>query len=244
MTQPKEPEQIPWQRQTPDGQVLLSMPWEVFVLCVALLSIANMFVTLVLVLFARNPDLEQVVAIMDAILVVIFLVDFVRRLRVAVDDRAYLIGGGGWLDLISIVPMLRIARALRILRVGRVVRRMGGAEAAVRLFFANKAAGGLYVVILLGLLVLEFGSLAVLFAEAAAEDGNIKTAQDAFWYSIVTMSTVGYGDRYPVTGLGRLFGSVIIVVGVGVFGTLTGFLANAFLAPAKNDAPESEVDGA
>lgn len=243
MAQPKEPERIPWQRQTPDGQVLLSMPWEVFVLCVALLSIANMFLSLFLVLFARNPDIEQVIAIMDTILVVIFLVDFVRRLRVAVDDRAYLIGGRGWLDLISIVPMLRIARVLRILRVIRVIGRMGGAETAVRVFFANKAAGGLYVVILLGLLVLEFGSLAVLFAEAGAEDANIKTAQDAFWYSIVTMSTVGYGDRYPVTELGRLFGSVIIVVGVGVFGTLTGFLANAFLAPAKKDGSESEVDG-
>jgi voltage-gated potassium channel len=54
------------------------------------------------------------------------------------------------------------------------------------------------------------------------------------WYTVVTMSTVGYGDQYPVTELGRLFGSLVIVVGVGVFGTLTGFLANAFLAPRRD----------
>jgi Ion channel len=47
----------------------------------------------------------------------------------------------------------------------------------------------------------------------------------------VTMSTVGYGDRFPVTNLGRVIGAIIIIVGVGLFGTITGFLANAFLAP-------------
>ena len=68
------------------------------------------------------------------------------------------------------------------------------------------------------------------------------TAGDALWYVIVTMSTVGYGDRYPVTEIGRMFGVVIIVVGVGVFGTLTGFLANAFLSPSDAAADhESEA---
>lgn len=57
-------------------------------------------------------------------------------------------------------------------------------------------------------------------------------AGDALWYLVATMSTVGYGDLYPVTDAGRLIGTLIIV-GVAVFGTLTGFLANAFLAPRR-----------
>ena len=56
------------------------------------------------------------------------------------------------------------------------------------------------------------------------------------------MSTVGYGDRYPVTNLGRVIGAVIIIVGVGLFGTMTGFLANAFLAPKK--PPDAEPEAA
>jgi voltage-gated potassium channel len=104
---------------------------------------------------------------------------------------------------------------------------------AFRAFFSNRAAGGLLSVLLVAILVTEFGALAVLAVERGAEGATIETAQDAVWYLIVTMSTVGYGDTYPVTDLGRLIGSVIIVVGVGVFGTLTGFLANAFLAPSE-----------
>jgi voltage-gated potassium channel len=84
----------------------------------------------------------------------------------------------------------------------------------------------------------------MLWAEGSAPDASITTGQDAIWYLIVTMSTVGYGDLYPVTDLGRLIGSVIIVVGVGVFGTLTGFLANAFMAPASDDEEEVTAETA
>jgi hypothetical protein len=207
------------------------MPWEVFVLGVALLSITN----LVLAILVPNPDTAQVIAIVDSLLLVVFLVDFLRRLVVARDNRAYLVRGYGWLDLISIIPLLRVARLLRMARLVRILRRMGGVTMAMRTFFRNKATGGLYIVVIMALLVLEFGSLLVLWAERGAEGANILTADDAVWYSLVTMSTVGYGDRFPVTDLGRLFGSLTIVVGVGVFGTLTGFLANTFLSPGDGD---------
>ena len=152
----------PWGSQTPDGQVLLSMPWEVFVFGVSMLSIINML----LALFMRNPDVEQVVVLMDSALLAIFVIDFLRRLHVAEDDRAYIGRGQGWLDLISIVPLLRIARVLRMLRTIRVVRRMGGVTPAAKAFFVNRASGSLYVVILTALLVMEFGSILVLSGRA------------------------------------------------------------------------------
>jgi len=230
-----DPAKIPWQSQTPDGQVLLSMPWEVFVLGCALLSITN----LILLLFMRNDDIAQVVTVMDFFLIAVFVIDLFRRLRVARDDRAYLVQGGGWLDLISIVPMLRIARILRVIRVWRLIGRIGGPEATVRMFFKDRAAGGLFLVLLIAIVVMEFGSVAILWAERTSPDANITSADDALWYSIATMSTVGYGDQFPVTTLGRLIGTLVIVIGVGVFGTLTGFLANAFLSPKESggDSP-------
>lgn len=240
MTVDNEAAAIPWNSQTEDGQVLLGMPWEIFVLGCALLSIFNLLLAVII----RTDDLVQVVTVMDAVLVIVFGIDFARRIRVANDDRAYFVQGRGWLDLVSIIPALRIARILRILRVTRIVRRMGGLERALVIFFRNRATGGLLLVLLIAILVLEFGSLGVLWAERANAAANITSAGDALWYVIVTMSTVGYGDQYPVTELGRSFGVVIIVVGVGVFGTLTGFLANAFLSPAdtgEDGADASEV---
>lgn len=230
-----DPARIPWQSQTPDGQVLLSMPWEIFVLGCAVLSIVNLFLLIVM----RNGDLSQVVAVMDFFLIIVFVIDLLRRLRVATDDRAYLVRGGGWLDVISIVPMLRIARLLRVIRVWRVLGRMGGPEAALRVFFKDRASAGLFLVLLIAIVVLEFGSVSILWAERTSPDANITSADDALWYSIVTMSTVGYGDQYPVTDLGRLIGTLVIVIGVGVFGTLTGFLANAFLSPSKSDSKDA-----
>jgi voltage-gated potassium channel len=224
-----ETDQIRWNAQSDDGQVMLSLTWEVFVLGVAVLSIVN----LALGLFLRNPDTDQVVVIMDAIIILIFALDLTRRLHVAEDNRKYLTQGWGWVDAISIIPLLRITRVLRIVRVVRVMGRMGGPSVALRAFFANRATGGLLLVLFIALLVLEFGSLAMLWAERGAPDASIVTAEDAIWYLIVTMSTVGYGDLFPVTQVGRVIGSLIIVVGVGVFGTLTGFLANVFLAPAQ-----------
>ena len=78
----------------------------------------------------------------------------------------------------------------------------------------------------------------MLRAEMAPPDSNIKTAGDAMWYTYVTITTVGYSDRYPVTPTGRTLGMIIMGLGVGLFGTLTGFRANAFLAPKKEKHKE------
>lgn len=80
----------------------------------------------------------------------------------------------------------------------------------------------------------------MLSVERSSPEANITTAADALWYVIVTMSTVGYGDAYPVSTAGRELTTLIIVVGVGIFGTLTGYLANLFLAPPK-ESPSPDV---
>lgn len=73
--------------------------------------------------------------------------------------------------------------------------------------------------LLLGILVLEFGSLGILRVEQHAPGANITAASDALWYVVETISTVRYGDQFPVTNAGRTLVAVIIVIGVGIFGT-------------------------
>lgn len=90
--------------------------------------------------------------------------------------------------------------------------------------------------------MLQFGSLSILAVERKADGANVTSASDALWYTVVTISTVGYGDQFPVTNAGRLIGILIIVVGVGVFGTFTGYLANLFLGPSKSAESEETTD--
>lgn len=97
----------------------------------------------------------------------------------------------------------------------------------------DRASSSLLTLLLVGILVLEFGSLTMLQLERNAPNANITTAPDALWYLVVTMSTVGYGDRYPVSAAGRALGTFVIVVGVSIFGPLTGYLANLFISPRK-----------
>ena len=218
----------------------LPIGWEMFVFGLAILSIVNM----VLVIFAPLAEVDDVVLTVDVVLSFVFLGDFLTRLHNAHDKRSYFIQGLGWLDLISCVPFLRFARIVRISRVIRKLRAEGGLRSTLAALGAARASSSLLLVVFVAILMWEFGSMAILAVESRDPDGNIKTASDALWYSLVTMSTVGYGDRFPVSNLGRIIGAIIIIVGVGLFGTITGFLANAFLAPRSETAPDATAPAA
>jgi voltage-gated potassium channel len=82
------------------------------------------------------------------------------------------------------------------------------------------------------LLVVVYGSVAIVMVEAKAPGANITSGGDAIWWAFVTIATVGYGDTYPVTGAGRLIGVLMLVAGVSLFSVLTSFLSSTFLRPA------------
>ena len=96
----------------------------------------------------------------------------------------------------------------------------------------------LYIVIFCVMLVIECGAVLVLMAERSAPDANIQTASDAMWWVYVTITTVGYGDRFPVTSAGRMVGVLVMTTGVGLFGTLAGFIANKLLEPDGDGLPD------
>jgi voltage-gated potassium channel len=85
---------------------------------------------------------------------------------------------------------------------------------------------------MVSLLLIVVSSIAILQFETVPES-NIKGAQDALWWAISTITTVGYGDRFPVTIEGRLVASFLMICGVGLFGTLSGFVASWFLKPTE-----------
>jgi voltage-gated potassium channel len=207
--------------------VRLSARWEAFILGLTLLSIGN----IAIVAFAQLREVGEIALTIEVALTAIFAGDFLRRLTVATNRRAYVLRGYGWLDLIGCLPGLRLVRSIRVARAFRQLGDYGGVRPVAKQVFANRAQGSLLLVILVAIYVIEFGSMAMLASETRSSDANITTSSDALWYIMVTISTVGYGDLYPTTSLGRVVGVVILVVGVGLFTTLTGFLANIFVNP-------------
>ena len=99
----------------------------------------------------------------------------------------------------------------------------------------GRAQATFLVTVFLVLIVVEFAGMAIFLVESQAPNGNIKDASDAIWWGFVTVTTVGYGDRYPVTGAGRVIGTILLFAGIALFSVLTGFIANGFLAPRSPD---------
>lgn len=219
---------------------LKSAGYEIFIGILSILSIVN----LVLVLLVHEKSLDTVLGAMNALFSLIFLIDFTYRIFTAPSAGAYFFKHFGWADLLASLPFpqFKILRIFRLIRVYRLLKDVG-IRTISRTLIKDRAGSALYVLLLMGIFVLQFGSLTMLSLEQDAERANITTASDALWYTIVTISTVGYGDQYPVTEFGRLCGTVIIVVGVGIFGTFTGYLATVFLSPQKTDAAPAEPAG-
>jgi voltage-gated potassium channel len=225
--------------EQPKKERKMNLGYEIFVGVLSILSILNIF----LGWFAKDPDLNGILDIMNGLFSIIFLGDFAYRILTAPSKRKYFFRDFGWADLFASLPLpqFKILRVFRLFRVYRLMTNIGP-KVIVNTLVKDRAGSALYVLLLMGMLVLEFGALAVLRWEKVNPEANIKTASDAVWYVMVTISTVGYGDRYPTTDAGRIMGALVILIGVGIFGTFTGFLANFFLAPAKKEEEDTASD--
>ncbi len=172
----------------------------------------------------------------------LFFVDFLASLYFARNRRAYFLKWG-WIDLLSSIPAIepmRWGRAARILRVLRVLRGLRATKIIASAILRRRSQSAFLAVCLVSFLLIVFSSIAVLHVEAGASGANIASADDAVWWSVVTITTVGYGDRFPVTAEARLIGAILMITGVGLFGTLSGFVASWFLQGQQNN--QSEID--
>ncbi len=223
---------------TTSEQKPINTNYELFILALSVLSIFN----LLLEILPIDPYVKNLVEIFDVALTPIFLGDFLYRLISAPSKGGYLIKGGGWLDFIGSLPFpgLRLARLFRMWRVYRGLRRIGMRN-MWQAYRKSRAESALLTVIFLAIVVLEFASIFVLVTERNDANANIKTASDALWWAYVTVTTVGYGDKYPVTNSGRIVGVLLMTIGVGLFGVITGYLANAFLKPKSAEQNEQEA---
>lgn len=216
-----------------------SAAYELFMLGLSLYVLAALAAEIILPL---NPEVRLILQYADTAICFIFLGDFARNLVRAPSRLAYL--KWGWIDLISSIPnleTLRWGRAARVVRVVRVLRGFRSMKRILGYLLEKRAEAAFAAAALSSLLLVVFSSIAILQFEVPA-GGNIRSANDAIWWAYTTITTVGYGDRYPITIEGRLVAAGLMTAGVGLFGTFTGLVASWFMnSPDKRIASMEQI---
>jgi voltage-gated potassium channel len=199
------------------------------------LSVAALALAAALALVDTRSAIGELLEYADLAVCVVFLIDFAVTLAYAPNKVGYL-ATWGWLDALSAIPAIDVARwgrAARIFRVLRVLRAFRATRVVAALAIQYRARNAVLAAALLLMLTVFTCSVGVLHFEGDA-GGNIRTAPDALWWAIATVTTVGYGDFYPVTWEGRLIAALLMITGVGVFSALAGAMSTLFLSPTVN----------
>jgi voltage-gated potassium channel len=215
--------------------------YEIFILVLTLLSL----VVMALNLLPLDQATLDTLLFYDNLICVIFLADFLYNLSGSRPRRQYFLHERGWLDLLGSIPSLGILRITgllrlaRLSRLARIVRVFSGQSQRelVKDIIANRGQYALFVTLTLVMLVLTTSSVLIVQFESRTPDANITSGQDALWWAFTTITTVGYGDRYPVTFLGRTTAVFVMFAGIGVIGALASILAS-LLVPSPPSADE------
>lgn len=193
-------------------------------------------------LFVATGFAEQTppIATLDTALTVLFATEFSVRFLAAESRRGYL--RGHWIDLIALIPSVRGFRMLRLLRLLRLVRTFSGVYRALGHYGRLAQHRGLFALFIVWAAVMILSSLALYAAEHGVNEA-VATPFDALWWSVVTLTTVGYGDVYPVTPEGRIAAMALMVLGIGLFAAITATVTSALLgATAAKEDPVDRLD--
>jgi voltage-gated potassium channel len=200
--------------------------FQILILFLSIYVIGSLTVTTFVKL---KPEEEKLLHYIDYIICGIFFIDFILSFRNAKNKLDYM--KWGWIDLISCIPMIdyfRIGRMVRIIKIIRILRAFRSVRILYQYIFRKKTRGAFSSAAIIAILMIIFSSISILHVEDQP-DSNIRTAEDALWWSYCTITTVGFGDKYPVTAEGRIVAMLLMTTGVGLFGTFTGYIASLFI---------------
>jgi voltage-gated potassium channel len=224
---------------------------EIFIITLIFLSLITVVLETVEPIYKKNPDFFYD---FEAFSVIIFTIEYVLRLWSCTSDSKYKKSVKGRIrfaltplaiiDLVSILPFyipmvitldFRFFRALRLFRIFRILK-IGRYFESLRLIgkvFSNKKEE-LAITVFMVLILLLVVSCLMYFVENQAQPKAFASIPMSMWWGVATLTTVGYGDVYPVTPLGKFFGAIISLLGIGLFALPTGILGSGFVEEIQN----------
>jgi len=191
----------------------------------------------------------RILGIIEFICVAVFTVEYLTRILVADNKLKFIFSVYGIIDLLAILPAylqldfdLRSLRVLRLLRLFRVLKLMRYSRALRRLHLALlMVKEELILFLTVAGIVVYLSAVGIYYFENQAQPEQFTSVPESLWWAIVTLTTVGYGDSYPITTGGRIFTFFVLVVGLGVVAVPSGLFASA-LTRARELEPDGQQE--
>ena len=197
------------------------------------------------------PDLSsttrQALRIIETVIVILFTIEYLLRLYVADRKMGYVLSFYGIIDLVAVLPFylavgidltsLRIFRMMRIFQLMKILRYNKAIDRFSRAFVIAREEIVLFSMVT-GIL-LYISALGIYYFESEAQPEIFKSVFHSLWWAVATLSTVGYGDMYPITPGGRIFTFFILVIGLGIVAVPTGLFSSA-LSKVRMEEQEEE----
>ena len=191
-----------------------------------------------------SPSTKELLTIIEASTVIIFTVEYLLRILVENNKAKFIFSFYGLVDLAAILPFyissgldLRAVRALRLLRLVRILKLFKYNLALTR--FQRALAIAKEELILFGFaaaILLYLSAVGIYYFENAVQPEQFKSVFHSMWWALTTLTTVGYGDMYPITAGGRIFTFFVLVIGLGIVAVPTGLVASALAKAREEDA--------
>lgn len=185
------------------------------------------------------PDLsagtQRFLALSEAVVVAIFTVEYLLRVAVTRPRLSYVFSFFGLVDLLAILPFylstgidLRSLRVLRFLRLVRILKLARYGEAARRFHRAFLIVREeLFLFLGVTAILLYLSAVGIYYFERAAQPDAFRSVFHALWWAVSSLTTVGYGDVYPITTGGRIFTAIVLLIGLGFVAVPAGLFASA-----------------
>lgn len=211
-----------------------------FQLAMMALSFLAVIVVLLLTFASLEEETYRLLLMIDFSICMIFLSYFFFNLFRAENKLLYL--QHNWIDLVASIPAIEPLRLARLFQILRVIRLIRMTHSMIIPMVKQRRQATLASLLVAMVTILTFSSVLMLIVETGLPDANIQTAEHAIWWALVTISTVGYGDFYPVSTAGHVIGAIVIICGVSFFGVISGYMASIFIAPDEAEKLESQSE--
>ena len=197
-------------------------------------GLAVVFVALAFVPVIPGSSADQMVYALEWLITAVYMAEFGSRLWAAESRRAYL--RSHWVDLVSCIPPFRWARFFRLFRLLRLVRTFAGIGRALTHVDRLGNHHGLMWLIIAWIAVMLLSAVGLFVVENGVNEA-VTSPLDALWWGLTTMTTVGYGDVYPMTGEGRVVAAMLMLLGIGLYSIITATVTS-FLITGDGGKPD------